>query len=269
MKNRVAYKNLVDIFVIEIEEDDIELNVIEGLSEEYYPEPFNIYVKIKNIYKYPDRVKEYAEACQFTNYWGTVGAAPVIRTFAPMTYEFQDIVSPILSRILQRKFAAGIGGVDIAMFTYCDPQAIQYHQYQEPHVDYPPRSIRDNTVLSTVTRGKSLASVIYLDETFGTEIVVAKNNRISSKHILTSDKNLMRWQGEELVSFNSNYYPEGSNSHYEHKVTIGGEYNSAVFYYGDMLHRPYYPGASAEDLKRGRLTQTLFFDDITGREDRK
>ena len=63
--------------------------------------------------------------------------------------------------------------------------------------------------------------------------------------------------------FNDNYYPEGNNSHYEHIITIGGEYNSAVFYYGSVLHRPHYSRASDEDLKRGRLIQNIWIDDVT------
>ena len=73
-EKRITYKNLGEIFVIEIEPENIKVGTIEN----YLP-PFNKYVIIKNIYKYPDRVKEYAEACQYTNAERVVYSAPVLR----------------------------------------------------------------------------------------------------------------------------------------------------------------------------------------------
>ena len=72
------------------------------------------------------------------------------------------------------------------------------------------------------------------------------------------------WGSPPTRGFNGNYYPEGNDSHYEHIITIGGEYNSAVFYYGAVSHRPHDFAASDEDLKRGRLIQNIYLDDITG-----
>ncbi len=261
MNKGITYRNLGEIFVIEIENKNIEVGTIEGLSKKYYPEPFNKYVVIKNIYKYPEKVKEYALDCQFTNHMNIVGGAPVIRTYAPMSNVIQEVVNPALCDSFNREVFARRGGTDCAIFSYYDPEVIKYHQYHEPHIDveswrplYP--SLPQDFSLAE-TRGKELAGVIFLDETFGTEILVNKD----MSYYYSERSGL--WGTPPWAGTNNNYYPEGNDSHYEHKITIGGEYNSAVFYYSDLVHRPYYLGASDKDFKDGRLIQNIWFDDMT------
>jgi len=267
--DRITYKNLGEIFVIEIENKNIEVGTIEGLPEKYYPDPFNKYVVIRNIYKYPDRVKAYAEACQYTNHQSITIAAPIIRSYAPMTDVFKQVVTPALNESFKRKIVAGRGGNDHAIFSYYPPQVIEYHQYQEPHIDtaswlplYSTRPITDEHSNAISLEFKSIAGTLYLDETFGTEIFL--NNHISHYYSEASEK---IWGTPPWLMINSGVYPEGNDSCYDPLVKVGGEYNSMVFYYDIISHRPDYSGASDEDLKRGRLTQNIWFNDITEDED--
>jgi hypothetical protein len=257
--NRITYRNLADIFVMQIEDKNIEVGTIE-----YYLAPFNKYVVIKNIYKYPERVKEYAEACQFTNNVWTVQAAPILRTYAPISAVIGEVVIPALNDSFKRKIVLNYSS-GYATFSYYDSQAIEYCRYCEPHEDtgnwLPLHSGIPHNNLSLKAREENMAGIIFLDETFGTEILVNKN--ISYYHSSETEKLYRTYPGN---LFNANYYPERNDSHYEHKITIGGEYNSAVFYYGALPHRPHFPGASDEDLKRGRLTQNLWVEDITEME---
>ena len=270
--DRITYRNLGEIFVIEIEEKNIEVGIIEGLPEEYFPDPFNKYVVIRNLYKYPDRVKAYAEACQYTNCIGATGAAPVIRSYAPMTGVFAYVVCPALNDAFGRKFAPKLArqaDIDIATFSYYTPQVIEYHKYHEPHIDGESwislHSTRPGTDMKKhIEQGgevdfkfKSIAGTIYLDETFGTEIFL--NNHTS--HYYSKDSEL--WGTPPWYKENVGVYPEGSDSCYKPLIKVGGEYNSMAFYYDIIFHRPNYPDASDEDLKHGRLIQNIWFDDIT------
>jgi len=271
-KDRITYRNLGEIFVIEIEAENIEVGTIEN-----YLAPFNKYVIIKNIYKYPDRVKEYAESCQYTNTERVVHVAPVLRTFAPISNALGNTVIPALNESFKRRIVDNRYVYRATQFSYHDPQVIRYHQHQEPHADgmnslpllptFPHINSFDEMMLgqphpSTGT-SESIAGVIFLDETFGTEISINKKN-MSYYRSETSGT----WGLPLPTTFNNSYYPEGTDSHYEHIITLGGEYNSAVFYYGAVSHRPHYPGASDEDLKRGRLTHNVWFDDVTGTDEK-
>jgi len=273
-ESRITYRNLGEIFVIEIDDTNIEVGTIDfgyDDSVEGHLAPFNRYVIIRNLYKYPDKVREYAEACQFTNYYAIVNRAPVLRTFAPISNVISNVVLPALCesfgrKVVQRKANEAIGFTE---FSYHDPKSIEFHKYDEPHVDsvsnffqflplhsefkfktYVPQKSDDKIL--------SIAGVIYLDETFGTEILVNKNVSFYRS------ENTGIWgtpTGPEKS--NDNFYPEGSNSHYEPRIVIGGEYNSAAFYYGAVSHRPWLSGASEEDLKRGRLIQNIWINDVT------
>jgi len=270
-EKRITYKNLGEIFVIEIEAENIEVGTIEN----YLP-PFNKYVIIKNIYKYPDRVKEYAESCQYTNAERVVYAAPVLRSFAPISNALGNTVIPALNESFKRKIIDNRYVYRATQFSYHDPQSIKYHQHQEPHADgmntlpllptFPHMNSFDEYMAgqphASTGKSDSIAGVIFLDETFGTEISINKKN-MSYYRSKTSGT----WGLPLPIMFNDSYYPEGTDSHYEHIITLGGEYNSAVFYYGAVAHRPYYPGASDEDLKRGRLTHNIWFDDVTGTDE--
>jgi hypothetical protein len=265
--DRIKYRNLGEIFVIQLEDKNIEVGTI---GEEYYQTPFNKYVIIKNIYKYPERVKEYAEACQFTNAMTMTGRAPLLRTYAPMNDVFEEIVTPVLYESLDRKLVKSLSNIPYAEFSYYDPQSIVYHKYQEPHMDTAhhsfPAYCREVGATPALSKSQveilahAVAGNIFLDDTFGTELLV--------------NKNISYYHTKALGSYgltgtsNDNYYPEGNNSHYESVITIGGEYNSAVFYYGDVPHRPDYLSASDEDLKRGRLIQNFWIDDITDIKER-
>jgi hypothetical protein len=272
IRDRITYRNLGEIFVMRIEDKNIEVGTIEN-----YLAPFNKYVVIKNIYKYPDRVKEYAEACQFTNFGRMIRQAAVLRTFAPISNVIGDVLIPALNESFKRQIIDNrpSPGRTQTMFSYLDPKAIEYLKYEEPHTDlanYLPlqsefphikslEELKTDVILPFQVEYKAhpeaVAGIIYLDETFGTELLVNKN--IS----YYSSKTTGLWGATPLHKFNDGYCPEENNSHYEHIKTIGGEYNSATFYYGAVAHRPYYPGASDEDLKRGRLIQNIFFDDVT------
>ena len=52
-----------------------------------------------------------------------------------MTDVFKQVVTPALNESFKRKIVAGRGGNDHAIFSYYPPQVIEYHQYQEPHID--------------------------------------------------------------------------------------------------------------------------------------
>jgi len=263
-EDRIKYRNLEVIFVMEIENKNIEVGTIEG----YLP-PFNKYVVIKNIYKYPERVKEYVEACQFSNVQQLVGKAPLLRTFSPRSTMIEDVVIPALIESFERRIVPSPSPITFSEFSYYSPQSIEYNKYTEPHTDtpnilplqskFPHMHPQDEDSSRTIHfhKAETVAGVIFLDETFGTEILVNKD--MSYYHSKTTGMH----GASPMSSSNENYYPEGNNSHYEHITMIGGEYNSAVFYYGALSHRPYYPGASDEDLKRGRLIQNIWLDDIT------
>jgi len=275
-KNRITYRNLGDIFVMEIVDENIEVGISDKPSAESgnYLDPFNKYVIIKNIYKYPDRVKEYAEACQFTNYGRYVLLAPFLRTLAPISNVITDVVLPALNESFDRKMVeppTPSSRYDATIFSYLDPQVIKYQQYAEPHSDGPNslplhsafdhlnsfNDMRAGEPHPSTGESEIVAGIIFLDETFGTEILINKNLSYYRS------KNSGTWAAGLQKMFNGIYYPEGNNSHYEHRITIGGEYNSAIFYYGAVPHRPYFPGASDEDLKRGRLIQNIWIRDIT------
>lgn len=273
-EGRITYRNLGEIFVIEIDDTNIEVGTIDfgyDDSVEGNLTPFNRYVIIRNLYKYPDRVREYAEACQFTNYHSIVNRAPLLRTFAPISNVITEVVLPALCEsfgrnIVQRPANAAIGFTE---FSYHDPKSIEFHKYDEPHVDsvsnfFQFLPLHSEFKFKTPGPQKSddkilaMAGVIYLDETFGTEILVNKNVSFYRS------ENTGIWGAPEWnETSNDNYYPEGSNSHYESRIVIGGEYNSAAFYYGSVSHRPHYSGATEEDLKRGRLVQNIWIDDVT------
>ena len=125
-KNRITYRNLGDIFVMEIVDENIEVGISDKPSAESgnYLDPFNKYVIIKNIYKYPDRVKEYAESCQYTNTERVVHVAPVLRTFAPISNALGNTVIPALNESFKRRIVDFRYFYRTTQFSYHDPQVI-------------------------------------------------------------------------------------------------------------------------------------------------
>jgi hypothetical protein len=272
-EDRITYRNLEEIFVIEIENENIEVGTIEGLPEKYYPDPFNKYVVIRNLYKYPDRVKAYAEACQYTNHQTTTAASPAIRSYAPMTGVFMRVVAPALNEAFKRKIIPQHDfqdSIELAIFSYYTPQSIEYHLCSEPHMDgeswIPLYRARPSAMPSSTDKNwsiqsqfKSIAGTLYLDETFGTELFLNKH----TSHYYSDDTGRIYGTQQMEGASNVGVYPEGTDSCYEPLVNLGGEYNSIFFYYDTILHRPNYSAASDGDLKHGRLTQNIWFNDIT------
>lgn len=269
--DRITYKNLLNIFVIELDDSKVEVGTIPDLPEEFYPEPYNKYVIIHDFYKYPDRVKEYAEACQYTNYSAVTGRAPVLRTYAPQTNDVQETVRAALGFALGKNFMPAEGADLTAMFSYTPPTSMKYHKYREPHIDtntYHPMWARSNVLPEKdaddrniqveqffTDSFKKIAGVIYLDDTFGTTIYSIKE----ISYYMSKDKQI--YGAPPFLQFNDNYWPEKNDLNYERIITLGGEYNSAVFYYDSVFHSAAYKDASTEDLKNGRLIQNVWYHD--------
>ncbi|SVB32692.1 uncharacterized protein METZ01_LOCUS185546, partial [marine metagenome] len=232
LANRINYVNLAEIFLLN---GDLRERVkVTYLPPECgFPEPFNMCVEIEEIYKYPDRVIEYAELQTFTNSQDLVSAAPVVRTYAPMlsavAQELSELVGSIYGRMLELARPHSN-----AVFSYYAPESINFHLHHEGHHDQPPSEPQ-----------KVLAGIIYLEDTFGTEMMYQKYFP----------------QGREKV--NSSYYPPGSISHTDSILVSGGKANSFAGMYSDVLHRPHYPGLTERDKKHGRLIQNTFFNDVT------
>ena len=161
LANRINYVNLAEIFLLN---GDLRERVkVTYLPPECgFPEPFNMCVEIEEIYKYPDRVIEYAELQTFTNSQDLVSAAPVVRTYAPMlsavAQELSELVGSIYGRMLELARPHSN-----AVFSYYAPESINFHLHHEGHHDQPPSEPQ-----------KVLAGIIYLEDTFGTEMMYQK-----------------------------------------------------------------------------------------------
>ena len=232
LANRINYCNLAEIFLLN---SDLRERVkVSFLPDECgFPEPFNMCVEIEEVYKFPERVIEYAERQVFTNSQDLVSAAPVVRTYAPMLSAVAQELGELLTEVYGRILELARPHTN-AVFSYYAPESINFHLHHEGHHDQAPSEPQ-----------KVLAGIIYLEETFGTEMMYQK----------------YYVQSREKV--NSSYYPPGSISHTDSILVSGGKANSFAAMYSDVLHRPHYPGLTERDKKHGRLIQNTFFNDIT------
>jgi len=232
LANRINYVNLAEIFLLN---GDLRERVkVRYLPPECgFPEPFNMCVEIFDVYKFPERVLEYAESQVYTNSQDLVSAAPVVRTYAPMLSTVAQELGETLTEIYGRMLELARPHTN-AVFSYYAPESINFHLHHEGHHDQPPSEPQ-----------KVLAGIIYLEETFGTEMLYQKYYS----------------QGRDKV--NSSYYPPGSISHTDSILVSGGKKNSFAAMYSDVLHRPHYPGLTERDKKHGRLIQNTFFNDVT------
>lgn len=233
MSDRVNYINVAEIF--DINPGLIDRTEIVKLElDESYQDPFNILITIHDVYKYPEKVKEYVESLTYTNSLEIVHAAPVVRSYGPISNHLSNELPPVLSTVYNRYFQTYPMRSTIGTFSYHSPQSIDYHLHHEGHFDRDPWLPQ-----------KILAGIIQLDDSFGTEILQYNNKHVHS------------------MPSNSAYYPEGNMSHMKSVAVTTGGFNSISCYYSDILHRPYYAGATVGCKKRGRLVQNVFFDDVT------
>ena len=230
--NRINYINFQEIFPIKPGlKDRVEIVKLD-LGEEY-PEPFNYFITLHDVYLFPERVKEYAESLQYTNAASIVNYAPVSRTYASISAVVTETLTEIIGNVYGRHFTHYPQDY-IAMFSFMSDDAMTFHRHNDGHFD-----IQDNDE-------KILNGVLHLEDHIGTELMMYKDI-----HHMTRP-----------LSGASATFPKGADSHLKTVARSSGKCNTLNCYYGHILHRPDFPSFK-DKHKGGRLIQNLFYDDMT------
>ena len=131
--NRINYINFQEIFPLKPGlKDRVELVKLD-LGEDY-PEPFNYFVTLHDVYLFPERVKEYAESLQYTNAASIVNYAPVSRTFGPISIVVYETLTEIINNVYGRHFTHF--PLDyLAMFSFISDDAMTWHRHNDGHYD--------------------------------------------------------------------------------------------------------------------------------------
>ena len=165
----VKYVNLGEVFDLDIDSKNITIGEIVGTKEKH---PKNKMVTIKNFYKNPDAVKEYAESCPYTNSKILITFAPVLRAVAANSGVLAKYIPTLAQAIFgdDRTFHCSTNGgmTDVAYFSWYSPESIVYHKYSEPHLDGSDYQRKSPNQTSNL-----IAGVVFLEPegTFGTEIM--------------------------------------------------------------------------------------------------